>query len=564
MAETHRRMPAPLIAGLVMLGILVLTAILAPVFLSSAANTLTTDTRATPSAEHWFGTDDLGRDILARSLVAARLTLVMAAAATAMAVVAGVLVGALVWLAPRRVRESVLRVIDSTVAFPSIILALVIAAVLGPATSSAIIAIGVAGIPGFARITSNMTASVAQKDFVGTARLLGVPGWMLFVRHLLPNIGGPLLVLIASSFALSLLDISSLSFVGLGVQSPDYDWGRLLNEGLPAIYSQPMAVAAPAAMLIFAGVAAMLTGDGLAARIDPWGRQPRLARKSQSAAATSLSPAALVEVRDLKVTAANGTQLVKGIDFDIAPGEILGLVGESGSGKSMTAMSLARLHPDSVAVDVGLMRLGDLDLRSCTQQSRLAKEIGLVYQDPGSTFNPALRLGVQLTEVARVHLGMSRAKANATLVEALRGMRIKKPEERMTQHPYQLSGGMLQRAIIASSLVTNPTLIIADEPTTALDVTVQAEVLRQLKQINSSEGTAILFISHDIGVVEAFCDRVLVMQQGEIVERLTGAQLAARDVRHPYTRALLAATPTISLPTISPATPTLATEEVLR
>ncbi|MDQ0728830.1 dipeptide/oligopeptide/nickel ABC transporter permease/ATP-binding protein [Microbacterium sp. W4I20] len=552
MTDRRRYVPVPLIVGIAMLSALVLVALLAPVFLSGAANTLTPDTRAQPSAAHWLGTDDFGRDILARSLVATRLTLVMAAGATAIAVVAGVLIGALIWLAPRRLREAVLRIIDSTVAFPSIILALVIAAILGPATSSAIIAIGIAGVPGFARITSNMTASVAHKDFVGTARLLGAPGPMLFVRHLLPNIGGPLLVLIASSFALSLLDISSLSFVGLGVQSPNYDWGRLLNEGLPAIYSQPLLVVAPSVMLIFAGAAAMLTGDGLAARIDPWGRQPRARLRSRRIApVASLAPDALVEVRDLRVTAANGTELVKGIDFDIASGEILGLVGESGSGKSMTAMSLARLQPDGVAVESGLMRLGDLDLRSSRQHSRLAKEIGLVYQDPGSTFNPALRLGAQLTEVARVHLGMSRRKATETLVEALRRMRIRNPEERMGQHPFQLSGGMLQRAIIASSLVTTPRLIIADEPTTALDVTVQAEVLRHLKHINTSEGTAILFISHDIGVVEALCDRVLVMRQGEIVERLTGTQLATRDVQHPYTRALLDATPRLVLPSLT-------------
>ena len=559
MTERRRRWPASLIAGLIMLGMLVLTAIFAPMFLSEAANSLGSPTRAQPSPEHWFGTDDLGRDILARSLVATRLTLIMSVSATAIAVIAGVLIGALVWLAPRALRETVLRIIDSTVAFPSLILALVIAAILGPATTSAIIAIGVAGIPGFARITSNMTATIVHKDYVRTARLLGVPGFLLFTRHLLPNIGGPLLVLVASSFALSLLEISSLSFVGLGVQSPDYDWGRLLNEGLPAIYSQPLQVVAPSVMLIFAGVAAMLTGDGLATRLDPWGSQPRAPRAARRAKVASTAPEALVEVRDLTVTAADGRPLVKGIDLEIAPGEILGLVGESGSGKSMTAMSLARLQPEGVTTRVGLMRLGDLDLTSGKQRSRMAKEIGLVYQDPGSTFNPALRMGVQLTEVARVHLGMSRRTADATLIEALRRMRIREPEERMGQHPFHLSGGMLQRAIIASSLVTNPRLIIADEPTTALDVTVQAEVLRQLKRINEAEGTAMLFISHDIGVVEALCDRVLVMRQGEVVEHLTGAQLAAREVSHPYTKELLAATPTLRTTPAGPAE----TEEVV-
>ena len=547
MTERRRRAyPVSLVAGLSMLGCLVLVAVLAPILLSGAADTLSSETRAESSSAHWLGTDDLGRDILARTLVATRLTLLMAAAATGIAVCAGVLIGGLIWIAPRRLRETVLRIIDSTVAFPSLILALVIAAILGPGTTSAIIAIGIAGIPGFARITSNMTASVVHRDFVSTARLLGVPGWRVFTRHLLPNVAGPLLVLVASSFALALLEISSLSFVGLGVQSPDYDWGRLLNEGLPAIYSQPLQVVAPSAMLVFAGVAAMLTGDGLASHIDPYGRQPVAGRRAtRRPAGSSTAPEALVEVRDLTVTAADGTPLVKGIDFDIAPGEILGLVGESGSGKSMTAMSLARLQPDSVVAEASVMRLGDLDLRAGRQRSRLAKEIGLVYQDPGSTFNPALRIGGQVTEVARVHLGMSRKQADGTLVEAFRAMRIRHPEERMNQHPFQLSGGMLQRAIIASSLVTDPKLIIADEPTTALDVTVQAEVLRHLKRINTSEGAAILFISHDIGVVQALCDRVLVMRHGEIVERLTGARLAAGAVTHPYTKALLAATPSL-------------------
>lgn len=548
MSEPRRRhIPASLVAGVSMLAVLVVIAVLAPLFLSDAANTLTSDTRAAPSAAHPLGTDELGRDILARTLVATRLTLLMSLGATALAVVAGVLVGGLIWVGPRRLRDAVLRVIDSTVAFPSLVLALVIAAILGAGAWSAVVAIGVAGIPSFARITSNMTAAIAHKDYVGTARLLGVPAPLLFGRHLLPNIGGPLLVLIASSFALSLLEISSLSFVGLGVQSPDYDWGRLLNEALPQIYSQPAQALGPSIMLVFAGVAAMLTGDGLASRMDPWLRRPRRAKRAAAVPeVASTRPEALVEVRDLTVTAPSGAELVHGISFDICPGEIVGLVGESGSGKSMTAMALARLEADGVSVRAGLLRLGDLDLRSGGRRARLAREIGLVYQDPGATFNPALRMGAQLTEVARVHLGLSRADARRALVERLRSMRIRHPEERMGQHPFQLSGGMLQRAIIASSLVTDPTLIIADEPTTALDVTVQAEVLRELKRINREQSTAVLFISHDLGVVEKLCDRVLVMRQGCIVEHLTAQQLADREVTHPYTASLLAATPTLT------------------
>jgi len=549
--KMKRHVPVSLVWGLGMFGALILIAIFAPIFLSEAANTLSPEPRADPSAAHWFGTDDLGRDIIARSLVATRLTLLMSLGATALSVVLGVLIGGLVWVGPRWLRETTLRIVDSTVAFPALVLALVIAAILGPAALSAVIAIGVAGIPSFARITSNMVAPVAGRDFMNTSRLLGTPPWQLFSRHLLPNIRGPLLVLIASSFALSLLEISSLSFVGLGVQSPEYDWGRLLNEGLPAIYSQPLQVLAPSFMLIFAGVAAMLTGDGLAQRFDPWGSQPAIVRSRQRKSTTTgaISSDSLVEVKGLRVTAANGTILVKGVDLDIAAGEILGLVGESGSGKSMTAMALAQLSPDSVSIEAETMRVGEIDILSSRNRSRLAREIGLVYQDPGTTFNPALRMGTQITEVARVHMGLSRRQSRQVLVEGLRDMRMRNPELVMQQRPFQLSGGMLQRAIIASSLVTQPRLIIADEPTTALDVTVQAEVLRQFKKINRDQGAAILFISHDIAVVQALCDRVFVMKEGEIVERLTGDDLAHGKVAHAYTRALLAATPKFDVST---------------
>ncbi|MDN4474153.1 dipeptide/oligopeptide/nickel ABC transporter permease/ATP-binding protein [Demequina zhanjiangensis] len=547
MTDLRRRLNAPLVAGLAIMAALAVVAIVAPFTLREAADTLGGAPRSAPSAEHWLGTDSLGRDVLARSLVATRLTLLMALGATALSAIPGILIGASVWFGPRTLRNLVLRLIDSTVAFPSLVLALVIAAILGPATSSAVIAIGVAGIPAFARITSNMTASVIHSDYITTARLLGVPRWRNFTRHLMPNIGGPLLVLGASSFALALLEISSLSFVGLGVQSPDYDWGRLLSEALPSIYSMPMIAIAPSAMLIIAGVGAMLTGDGLARHLDPWSSAPARAPRTGTVTTTAPRTSDLVQIDDLRVTAANGTPLVHGLSMRIGAGEIVGLVGESGSGKSMTAMSLARLQPDSVTVEAATLRVGDLDMRKGGRRTAMATDIGLIFQDPTRSLNPALRLGGQLTEVLTVHMSMLRRAARRTLVDGFERVRIRDAEHRLSQHPHELSGGMLQRTMIASALATNPRLIIADEPTTALDVTVQAEVLRQLKRINQDDATAILFISHDLGVVEALCDRVLVMHQGSIVEELTSEQLAARDVSHPYTQRLLDATPSLSL-----------------
>ncbi|MBZ3906332.1 dipeptide/oligopeptide/nickel ABC transporter permease/ATP-binding protein [Streptomyces griseiscabiei] len=562
-----RRNPS-LLSGAVILGLLLVVALVAPLLLSGSAETLTDDARLGPDAEHLLGTDAFGRDVLARALVATRLTLLMAAAATAASFVVGVALGALVHLAPGWLRETSLRLIDSAVAFPSLVLALVIAAVLGPGTGSAIVAIAVAGVPGFARLTANLAATVADKDYVLTARLLGVPGLRILGRHVLPNISGPLLVLLSSSFTLSLLDISSLSFVGLGVQNPQYDWGRLLNEALPSIFAQPSLVLAPSIMLIVTGVGAMLLGDGVASLVDPRtrGTAPAStgtadtadtadtaataapARALQASGVTGAGagagtePDGLLNVAGLTVRAGDRT-LVDDVSFTIGAGRIVGLVGESGSGKSTIAMAVAGLLPEGVRANAARLSLDDLDLLGTPPERRLATEIGIVYQDPIGTFNPALRLGTQLTEVARVHQGTPRRQAARDMVRALADIHVTEPERRLRQHPHELSGGMLQRASIASAMTTNPRLLIADEPTTALDVTVQAEVLRQFRRINREHGTAMLFISHDIGVVGVLCDTVLVLHGGRVVDRTTGADLRRGTVTHPYTRALLAATP---------------------
>jgi ABC-type dipeptide/oligopeptide/nickel transport system ATPase component/ABC-type dipeptide/oligopeptide/nickel transport system permease subunit len=545
-ARRRFRWTPGLVVGIVLMATLVLIGVLAPLFLTGAADTLTADTSRPPSAEHWLGTDDFGRDVLARSLVAARLTLIMTAVTTVIAVTAGILIGTAIWLAPPRVRDLALRIIEAAVAYPSLIFALIIAAILGQGAWSAVLAVAISSIPAFARLTANMAASISHRDYVTMAKLQGVSGFRIIRRHLLPNMAEPLLVLTATVFATTLIDLSSLSFVGLGVQSPEYDFGRLLNDGLFNIYSQPMQAVGPAIMITLTGLAAMLIGDGLAASSDPRGGRTFLSKERASrvsAAAHTEGAAALVSVEDLHVTSGTGKPLVKGVSLRIAKGEVLGLVGESGSGKSLTAMSIAGLLPPDLAVSAGRLRVADIDILGRADRRELATTIGLVYQDPGTTFNPALRMGGQLTEVSRVHMGLSRSAANARIVDALADIRVTKPESRLKQHPHELSGGMLQRAKIASSLVTDPRILIADEPTTALDVTVQAEVLRQFRAINRKRGTALLFISHDLAVVQALCDRILVMKDGEIVEELTSAQLADEDVHHPYTKKLLAAAP---------------------
>lgn len=540
-----------MVTGASLFTALVLVAIIAPPTLGQAAEQLTPNAALGPSAEHWLGTDDFGRDLLSRTLVATRLTLLMTAGAAAISVVCGAVIGLGIWLSGRRVREVALRILETAVAYPSLIFALVIAAVLEPGVSSAVIAIGIAGIPGFARITANLASAVSNSEYVVTARLLGVSPVRIAARHMLPNMAEPLLILSATVFALSLVEISALSFIGLGVQSPQYDFGRLLNDSLGALYTQPVEAVGPSVMIALTGLSVMLIGDALAAHADPRAKRSffrrALARTRIIPAQVTGADTALVRVENLRISIPNRAELVKGVSLSINPGEVVALVGESGSGKSLTAMAIAGLSSEDLAVEAELLRVGDMNMLAAPDQSRLAKEISIVYQDPGTTFNPSLRMGSQLTEVLRTHLGMGGAKARKVITEALASMNITEPAKRLRQHPHELSGGMRQRAMIAASIVTSPKLIVADEPTTALDVTVQADVLRQFRRIHREQGTALLFISHDLGVVEALCDTILVMKSGEIVERLTAAQLAARDVHHPYTKALLAAIPTLDL-----------------
>ncbi|TLQ01049.1 dipeptide/oligopeptide/nickel ABC transporter permease/ATP-binding protein [Nesterenkonia salmonea] len=556
--KQKRRLHPILLAGLIIMTVVVLIGIFAPMWFSESANVQSNDRRMPISADHPLGTDEFGRDLFSRALVATRLTLLLTVAASAISVVIGVTIGTLVWFMPPRVRQLIVGANSVAVAFPNLVIALIIAAILGPGAWTAAFAVGIASVPAFVRLTVNMSSPIMARDYVTTAHLLRVSKYKLIGRHVLPNMAEPLLILTASNFAVTLVELSGLSFIGLGVQSPDYDYGLLLSDALTMIYAQPTQVIGPAVMIVLAGLGAMLIGDGLAASSNPRTRGQRRAMrtgtlrpapaaaneqaKEQEAAreaAEDPEDEIDVRVRDLRVTAANGTELVKGIDFDVRRREIVGLVGESGSGKSLTAMTLCGLTPEGVTATAGTLVAAGHNMLEPVSSRELAQDIALVYQDPMSTFNPALKLNTQLTEVARTHLGMRPSRARRKLIERFEQLKITSPEHRIGQHPHELSGGMLQRAMIASSLLAEAKLIVADEPTTALDVTVQAEVLRQFVSATQELDASVLFISHDLGVVEALCDRVLVMYRGEIVEELTAEQLGSRRVEHPYTRKLL-------------------------
>jgi oligopeptide/dipeptide ABC transporter ATP-binding protein len=256
----------------------------------------------------------------------------------------------------------------------------------------------------------------------------------------------------------------------------------------------------------------------------------------------------LLSVEDLRVqfwTGGGTVYAVNGISFEIAPGETLGIVGESGCGKSVTALSLLGLLPRAGRVKGGSARFDDRDLLQLKDRELRklrGKEIGMIFQDPMTSLNPVLTIGRQLREPLEEHFGMSRKQATARAAELVERVGIPSPKARLSDYPHQFSGGMRQRAMIAMALACKPKLMIADEPTTALDVTIQAQILALLRELVTEENTALILITHDLGVVAGMCERVNVMYAGMFMETGSAEQLFERP-RHPYTLGLLQSVP---------------------
>ncbi|MGO1052854.1 dipeptide/oligopeptide/nickel ABC transporter permease/ATP-binding protein [Crossiella sp. CA198] len=534
-----------------LLVLLVATAVFAPMLWAERAAAVDTNAlQEGASASHLFGTDTLGRDIFHRVLVATRLSLGLAVLATLLGVLTGVILGAAPTVLPPWAGRLVTSAVNIAVAFPGLLLALFFAVIFGIGTVGAVLAIGFAVAPGFARLTHTLTASVSGRGYIAAARVSGVGRLRILVRHVLPNIAEPLVINATIAAGSVLTAFAGLSFLGIGVQAPAYDWGRLLGEGLNRIYLSPWSALGPALAVIIAGLAFNLFGEAAAAAAGGRERVDHKAVPPEKSTVDSGGQASdgVLAVDNLRVSfpgPAGWVTPVRGLRFTVHSGEMIGVVGESGSGKSLTALAVSRLIESP-----GLVTADRLDFRGTPLLTRSERELrpllgtslAMVFQDPMTSFNPTQRIGRQLAEVAEVHHGQSRRAALELAVDRLESVRIPDAAKRARQYPHEFSGGMRQRAMIAMGLMGEPALVIADEPTTALDVTVQREVLRLLARIRAEHDAAILLISHDITVVAQTCDRVLVMYAGRIVEDLPAAELFTA-ARHPYTRALLAAVP---------------------
>ncbi len=542
--------------GAVVLGAIVVLALLTPVLPLHPPNATNTANRfLRPLSEgHMLGTDHLGRDLLSRLLWGTRLSLAVGFAAALIAGLAGAAIGVIAGYFGGRTDNVTMRGVDMLMAFPYILLALAIVAVLGPGLLNALIAVAVVNIPFFARNIRGVTVGIAHREFIDAAKLAGMGHTRILLTEVVPNIVPVVVIAMSTTIGWMILETAGLSFLGLGSQPPQADLGSMLGEARSALITAPHTSIVPGVMILLIVMSVNLLGDGIRDALDPRLRSGALARPMATTRverASTPAPRAdgLLRIDDLETQFQIGKRVYRAVNkvsLDLRPGECLGLIGESGSGKSVTALSVMGLvaSPPGV-ITGGAVRLEGRDLIGAPYEllrSLRGRKVAYIFQDPLSTLHPLYRIGDQLIEAIRVHEPVSHAEAHKRAVRLLEDVRIPNAAARAKAYPHELSGGMRQRVGIAMALANDPDIIIADEPTTALDVTVQAQILALLSDLRRERGLAILFITHDFGVVGQLCDRVAVMYGGRIVESGPTADVLAAPA-HPYTKRLIACVP---------------------
>ncbi|CAN0537867.1 unnamed protein product, partial [Laminaria digitata] len=399
-------------------------------------------------------------------------------------------------------------------AFPYILLALAIVAALGPGLFNALIAVAAVNVPFFARNIRGITVGIAHKEFVDAARLAGLSNTKIILTEILPNVVPVIVIAMSTTIGWMILETAGLSFLGLGSQPPQADLGSMLGEARSALITNPHTSVVPGVMILIIVMAINLLGDGVRDALDPRLKSGALSRPMASTMVRRQEPVPGPEGKGLLEVQALQTQFhvrdriyraVGGVSLHVKPGECLGIIGESGSGKSVTALSVMGLvaSPPGV-ITGGAVRYDGEDLIGAPYRQlrdMRGRNVAYIFQDPQATLHPLYRVGDQLIEAIRAHNGIGRGEGQARAVELLKAVRIPNAEQRLTDFPHEMSGGMRQRVGIAMALANDPDIIIADEPTTALDVTVQAQILSLLDDLRRSRGLAIIFITHDFGVV---------------------------------------------------------------
>ena len=536
--------------------------------------TKTSDRFLLPFSDGYLlGTDHLGRDLLSRLLWGTRLSLLVGISAALISATIGSILGTIAGFYGNKTDNIIMRLIDVLMAFPYILLALAIVAVLGPGLFNAMIAVALVNIPFFARNIRGVTVTIANKEFIEAAKLSGMNNFQIIIYEIFPNILPVIVVTISTTVGWMILETAGLSFLGLGSQPPQADLGSMLGEARSALIVNPHTSYVPGAMIFLIVIGVNLFGDGIRDALDPRLSKGQLIKPQPVTQIKSLrkvnpKPNTFFSVENLTTAFEFDKKLYlasKDVSFDIEKGECLGLIGESGSGKSVTALSITCLvaSPPGVITDGSINYSGKNILEMDYKELRKIRgnKISYIFQDPLSTLHPLIKIGKQLEEAFIEHSENKNNEASLRGKELLKLVQIPNIENVWNSYPHELSGGMRQRVSIAMALTNDPELIIADEPTTALDVTVQAQILSILDSLRKKRGLSVLFISHDFGVVSQICDRVIVMYGGQIVEQGKTENIM-KQPRHPYTKQLMECVPHIGygkrkLPTISGSPPSI-------
>ena len=547
----RRLLRDPVAVGcLVILAVVVLASLFAPLLTShDPARSVLSDTLAPMSAGHPLGGDGVGRDVLARLLYGGRTSLLGGLIAVLVALLLGVPTGLVSGFYRGGFDATVSWLVSLVMAVPAIIVLLVVMAMVSQNVFVAMVVLGVIFWPAVYRLIRASVTSVREELYVDAARVSGLGDARIMRRHILPVVQAPSIIQAAQIFEVAIGIQAGLAFLGLGSAS-QASWGAMLNDAFTNIYTKPILLLWPGLAIGLTVVSLGLLGNAL--RDTVGGRSgPRTSSSRTPAAEPAAAPPPagddLLSVVNLRVCyprEGREVAVVDGVSLTVRRGEILGLVGESGSGKTQTAFALLGLMPALATLTADGLAFDGQDLRGLGRAARNSyrgRRIGYVPQEPMSNLDPSFRIGSQLVEPIRQHLKLSAREARERALGLLDRVGIADPARVFAAYPHQISGGMAQRVLIAGAVSCDPDLLIADEPTTALDVTVQAEVLDLMRSLQRERQMGMILVTHDLGVVADLCDRVAVMQTGQIIETAPAAQLFA-DPQHSYTRMLLDST----------------------
>ena len=558
--------------ALVLLLAVVLVSVLAPVLAPYDPLAIGT-ARQAPDALHMFGTDDKGRDILSRILYGGRISLVIGFGSVLFALVTGSIVGALAAVTRKWVSEVIMRVLDVIMSVPGIALAAVLVTILGKSVPAIIFSIGFMYMPQIARIVRANIVSEYGEDYVRAVIVSGARAPWILMKHVLRNCAAPIMVFTVTLVADAIIFEASLTFLSAGIAEPTPTWGNILADARAGVLSGRWWQA------LYPGIAIMLTclalnilsegitdamasapnapvsaensesrreadllvadpvraykqqAASLAGRLSAL-REVELARTDRRAPDYSVAP--LLEVKNLSIgfPRHGDVNVVDNVSFDVRPGQCMALVGESGCGKSITTKTIMNLLPDTARITGEVVYKGTDLLKLSSEEHRklLGTEIAMVYQDSLSALNPSMLISAQMKQLT--------SRGGTRSAEELLELVGLDPKRTLESYPHELSGGQCQRVVIAMALTRDPSLVICDEPTTALDVTVQKQVIKLLNDLQKKLGFAMIFVSHDLALVAEVASEITVMYAGQVVESAPTKELLTNPV-HEYTQGLL-------------------------